>query len=98
MRLATSMRPKVVSCSSSAWRRSNASCDSDVSLMGTTLSPLLECSCCVHVPGNRHHLAHAGTPVCALDRPQCGRFFISQEQELAHKVAVIGGDGIGPAV
>src|SRR3954470_22902296 len=59
---------------------------------------------------SRHSVAHAGNPACASDRPPRWAVFsfwstFGRETEFpvdhkdaAHRIAVIGGDGIGPEV
>src|ERR1700719_2347570 len=49
-----------------------------------------------------HRLAHPASPACAPDRPPSGRSFRVQGKETevvtSYRIAVLGGDGIGPEV
>src|SRR4051812_32262314 len=53
---------------------------------------------------SRHSVAHAGNPACASDRPPRWAVFSFWSpfgrsiEPLSHRIAVIGGDGIGPEV
>src|ERR1019366_5429944 len=49
-----------------------------------------------------HRLAHPASPACAPDRPPSGRSFHFQGKDTevvtSYRIAVLGGDGIGPEV
>src|SRR3954454_14232490 len=108
-----SMRPRVVRSSSSVFSRSNAARDSwTVSAIEPRLSTGAQPEDRLHfMPSehanscrSRHSVAHAGNPACASDRPPRWAVFSFWSpfgrsiEPLSHRIAVIGGDGIGPEV
>src|SRR3954452_12524406 len=108
-----SMRPRVVRSSSSVFSRSNAARDSwTVSAIEPRLSTGAQPENRLHfMPSehanscrSRHSVAHAGNPACASDRPPRWAVFSFWSpfgrsiEPLSHRIAVIGGDGIGPEV
>src|SRR3954454_23398659 len=108
-----SMRPRVVRSSSSVFSRSNAARDSwTVSAIEPRLSTGAQPEDRLHfMPSehanscrSRHSVAHAGNPACASDRPPRWAVFSVWSpfgrsiEPLSHRIAVIGGDGIGPEV